>query len=134
MGTFLVVHLLRICLLLLGMRVPFLVGELRMHKTWTHAPQLESPCDARKKPTYCNKRPSTAKKINKINKMLGEGWISKAQSFKRTGWKNGGHFALGQGLVSDACHAGDLGLIPGQKDPLEKGMATHSCILDWRTA
>jgi len=37
-------------------------------------------------------------------------------------------------LVSDACHAGDLGLIPGQKDPLEKGMATHSSILDWRTA
>ena len=41
-------------------------------------------------------------------------------------------------LVSDgkesACHAGDPGLIPGQKDPLEKGMATHSSILDWRTA
>ena len=25
--------------------------------------------------------------------------------------------------------AGDLGLIPGQEDPLEKGMATHSSIL-----
>ena len=96
------VQWLRICLLLLGMRVPFLVGELRTHKTWTHAPQLESPCDARKKPAYCNKRPSTAKKINKINKML-EGWISKAQSFKRTGWKNGGHFTLGQGFPGLRC-------------------------------
>ena len=39
-------------------------------------------------------------------------------------------------LVSDgkesACHAGDPGLIPGQKDPLEKGMATHSIFLAWR--
>ena len=31
-----------------------------------------------------------------------------------------------------ACHAGDLDLIPGQEDPLEKGMATHSSILAWR--
>ena len=27
------------------------------------------------------------------------------------------------------CNAGDLGLIPGQEDPLEKGMAVHSSIL-----
>ena len=26
----------------------------------------------------------------------------------------------------------DMGLIPGQKDPLEEGMATHSSILAWR--
>ena len=26
----------------------------------------------------------------------------------------------------------DPGLIPGQEDPLEKGMATHSSILAWR--
>ena len=26
----------------------------------------------------------------------------------------------------------DLGLIPGWKDPLGKGMATHFCILAWR--
>ena len=25
----------------------------------------------------------------------------------------------------------DMGLIPGQKDPLEEGMATHSSILAW---
>ena len=31
-----------------------------------------------------------------------------------------------------ACNAGDLGLIPGWEDPLEKGMATHSSILAWR--
>ena len=26
---------------------------------------------------------------------------------------------------------GDMGSIPGQEDPLEKEMATHSSILDW---
>ena len=31
-----------------------------------------------------------------------------------------------------ACNAGDLGLIPGWEDPLEKGTATHSSILAWR--
>ena len=31
-----------------------------------------------------------------------------------------------------ACSAGDLGLIPGQEDPLEKEMATYSRILAWR--
>ena len=28
----------------------------------------------------------------------------------------------------------DLGSIPGQEDPLEKGMATHYSILAWRIA
>ena len=31
-----------------------------------------------------------------------------------------------------ACNAGDTGSIPGQEDPLEKGMAIHSRILAWR--
>ena len=31
-----------------------------------------------------------------------------------------------------ACNAGDLGLIPGVEDPLEKRKATHSSILAWR--
>ena len=31
-----------------------------------------------------------------------------------------------------ACNAGDMGLILGQEDPLEKGMATHSAIQAWR--
>ena len=30
------------------------------------------------------------------------------------------------------CNAGDLGLIPGWEDPLEKGKATHSSNLAWR--
>ena len=29
------------------------------------------------------------------------------------------------------CNVGDQGLTPGWKDPLEKGMATHSSILAW---
>ena len=36
-----------------------------------------------------------------------------------------------------ACNVGDRrdgGLIPGQEDPLEKSMATHSSILVWRTS
>ena len=31
-----------------------------------------------------------------------------------------------------ACNAGDLGLMPGQEDPLENGMAAHSSIPAWR--
>ena len=30
------------------------------------------------------------------------------------------------------CNVGDLGLIPGLEDPLEKGMATHSSTLAWK--
>ena len=32
-------------------------------------------------------------------------------------------------LPADAGDVRDLGLIPGQEDPLEEGMATHSSIL-----
>ena len=35
-------------------------------------------------------------------------------------------------MVESACSAGDPGSIPGQEDPLEKGMATHSSVLAWR--
>ena len=39
----------------------------------------------------------------------------------------------GSGGQESACNAGDPGSIPGLvKDPLEKGMATHSNILAWR--
>ena len=31
-----------------------------------------------------------------------------------------------------ACNVGDLGLIPGLEDPLEKEMATHPSILAWK--
>ena len=33
-----------------------------------------------------------------------------------------------------ACDVGLVGSIPGQEDPLEEGMATHSSILAWRIA
>ena len=36
------------------------------------------------------------------------------------------------GGKESTCNAGDLSLIPGWEDPLEKGMATHSSILAWR--
>ena len=34
-------------------------------------------------------------------------------------------------LPANAGDTGDLGLIPGQEDPLEKEMATHSSIFAW---
>ena len=41
-------------------------------------------------------------------------------------------FPDGSDSEESACNAGDLGLIPGQEDPLERGMETHSSILAWR--
>ena len=41
-------------------------------------------------------------------------------------------FPGGSDGKESACNAGDLGLIPGQEVPLEKGMATHSNSLAWR--
>ena len=41
-------------------------------------------------------------------------------------------FPGGSDGEDSACNVGDLGSIPGQEDPLEKGMATHSNILVWR--
>ena len=41
-------------------------------------------------------------------------------------------FPGGSDSKESACNAGDLGLIPGLEDPLEKGMTTHSSILAWR--
>ena len=40
-------------------------------------------------------------------------------------------FPGGSDGKESACSVGDLGSIPGQEDPLEKEMATHSSILDW---
>ena len=34
-------------------------------------------------------------------------------------------------MQETTCKVGDLGLIPGLEDPLEKEMATHSSILAW---
>ena len=43
-----------------------------------------------------------------------------------------GGFPGSSGGKESACNAGDLGLIPGLEEPLEKGMATHSRIFAWR--
>ena len=39
---------------------------------------------------------------------------------------------MAQMVKESAYNAGDLSLIPGLEDPLEKGMATNSSILAWR--
>ena len=41
-------------------------------------------------------------------------------------------FPGGSDGKDSVCDAGDLGSIPGQGDPQEKGMAAHSNILAWR--
>ena len=41
-------------------------------------------------------------------------------------------FPGGSDGKESACNVEDLGSIPGQKDPLEKGTATHCSILAWR--
>ena len=40
-------------------------------------------------------------------------------------------FPGGSDGKESACNVGDLGLIPGSEDPLEKGMATNASILAW---
>ena len=57
-----------------------------------------------------------------------------AELFTLNGWT----ILYMEGFLGDSevklstCNAGDLGSIPGQEDPLEKEMATHSSILAWR--
>ena len=41
-------------------------------------------------------------------------------------------FLGGSDSKESACNAGDLGLIPGLEDPLEKGKAAHCSVLPWR--
>ena len=41
-------------------------------------------------------------------------------------------FPGGSDGKESACNVGDPGSIPGEDDPLEKGMVTHSSILAWR--
>jgi len=41
-------------------------------------------------------------------------------------------FPNGSHSKESACSVGDLGLISGLRDPLEKGMAIHSNILAWK--
>ena len=42
-------------------------------------------------------------------------------------------FPGGSDSKESACNAGDPGSIPGQEDLLQKGTATHSSFLAWRT-
>ena len=42
-------------------------------------------------------------------------------------------FPGGSDGKQSACNAGDWGSIPGSGGSLEKGMATHSSILAWRS-
>jgi len=42
-------------------------------------------------------------------------------------------FPGGSAGKESTCNAGDLGSVPGWEDPLEKGTATHSSILAWRS-
>ena len=48
-------------------------------------------------------------------------------------WTLSLHFWMGFPGEESACSAGDLGLMAGGEDPLEKRMATHSSILAWQT-
>ena len=41
-------------------------------------------------------------------------------------------FPGGSDSKESVCNVGDLGSVPGLKDPLEKGMAIHSSIFAWR--
>ena len=44
-------------------------------------------------------------------------------------WILGGKFPCGSAGKESTCNGGNLGLIPGLEDPLEKGKATNSSIL-----
>ena len=50
----------------------------------------------------------------------------------RAGFLGAGGLFWGLSAQESARNAGKAGLIPGQEDPLEKGMATHSRVLAWR--
>ena len=53
------------------------------------------------------------------------------------GWIRSPHYLLGflcgSAGKESTCSAGDLGSVPAWEDPLEKGKATYSSILAWRT-
>ena len=42
-------------------------------------------------------------------------------------------FPGGSDGKASACNVGDLGLIPGLENPLEKAMTPHSSTLAWKT-
>ena len=44
-----------------------------------------------------------------------------------------GGFSSGSHSKESTCNGGDLGSVPGSGRPPEKGMATHSSVLAWRS-
>ena len=42
-------------------------------------------------------------------------------------------FPGGLVVMNLSVNVGDVGLIPGQEDPLENEMTTHSSVLDWKS-
>ena len=53
-------------------------------------------------------------------------------NFNDTSFSFSGPSVVAQTVKCLAYNAGDLGLIPGSEDTLEKGMATHSSTLAWK--
>ena len=43
-------------------------------------------------------------------------------------------FPVGSAVENPPANAGDMGLIPGPEESLEKEMATHSSILAWKNS
>ena len=78
-------------------------------------------------------RASTSCSISRLGPRFHQSWIITPTAPDLSGYLS---CRLGLPGGSDskesACSVGDLGLIPGQEDPLEKGKATHSSILSWR--
>ena len=63
-------------------------------------------------------------------------WVLKSRT-RLSDWTEPNELSVKEGFPggSDSkesiCNTGDLGLIPGQEDLLEDGVATHSSILAW---
>ena len=72
-------------------------------------------------------KPVFAYGVNVISRGLD--WFGHISAFwVCLGWS----FPGGSDSKESTCSAGDLGSISGREDPLEKGMAAHSSILDGR--
>ena len=62
-----------------------------------------------------------------VNTALGKGWEEIEHPCEVSA------SLVAQNVEESACNAGDPGSIPGSGEFLEKGMATHSSILAWKT-
>ena len=64
-------------------------------------------------------------------------WTEKSGGLQNMGSQRIGHDRVTNthdraGVKNSPASAGDMSLIPGSEDPLEKEMATHSNILTWK--